>query len=217
MTAFIKENDLKQTALWNYRAVCGFQLLGGIQAKGYVKDFAVCADAVSLIFCKALYKVDFHTLTLIDKSRCCFGHCDFLSCVHKLYGVDFLIQHHAIRGCGFLDLVFAKVQLFRFCRAVRTCGNGVNDLALGSPERTVQSINILGSTNLIDSPLQTAEVENRLIQALVACHGGEHLARLLHGNCAFLCHVGAYHFNERNAAFLLGVLLHHIKINRLGV
>ena len=217
MTAFIKENDLKQTVSGNHCSVCGFQFLGGIQAKGHIKDFAVLSDAVGFVGFKALYKVDFHTLTLIDKSRCRFGHCDFLSCVHKLYGVDFLIQHHAIRGCGFLDLVFAKIQLFGFCHAVCTCGYGINDLALGSPERTVQSINVLGSTNLIDSPLQTADRENRLIQALVACHGGEHLARLLHGNCAFLCHIGAYHFNERDAAFLLGVLLHHIKINRLGV
>ena len=131
--------------------------------------------------------------------------------------MDFLIQHHSIRGSNFLDLVFTKIQFFGFCRAVCTCGYGVNHFALGSPERTVQSINVLGGGNLIDSPLQTADRENRLIQALVACHGGEHLARFLHGNRAFLCHVGAYHLNERNAAFLLGVLLHHIKINRLRV
>ena len=217
MTAFIKENDLKQTALWNHRAVCGFQLLGGIQAEGHIKDFAVCANAIFLVCCKALYKVDFHTLTLVDKSCGGFRNSHFLSCIHKLYGVDFLIQNHAIRGFHFLNFVPAQIQLLRGGCTVCSCGNGVNHFALFSSYCSIQSHNILGCGNLIDRTLQTADGENRLIQSLVACHGREYLARLLHGNRAFLRHVGAYHFNERDAAFLLGVLLHHIKINRLGV
>ena len=38
-----------------------------------------------------------------------------------------------------------------------------------------------------------------------------------YGNRAFLRHIGAYHLNDGNAAVNLGVFLHHIKIDRLGV
>ena len=44
-----------------------------------------------------------------------------------------------------------------------------------------------------------------------------YLARLFYGNCAFLCHIGTYYLNNGNAAFFLGIFLHHIKINRLGI
>ena len=55
------------------------------------------------------------------------------------------------------------------------------------------------------------------MQSLIACHGAEYFARLFYGNCTFLCHIGAYYLNNSNAAFFLGVFLHHIKINRLGI
>ena len=131
--------------------------------------------------------------------------------------MNFIIQDHAIRGGHFLDLISAQIQLLRGGCTVCACGNGVNHFSLRRTERTVQSHNILGCGNRIHSPLKTADGENWLIQSLVACHGREYLARLLHGNRAFLRHIGAYHFDDRDAAFLLGVFLHHIQRNRLGV
>ena len=131
--------------------------------------------------------------------------------------MDFLIQYETERSSNLFDLVLSKIQLLGFCRTVFACGNSIHNLALRSSERSVQSINILGGGNLIDRTLQIADREDRLIQALVACNGAEHFARFGYGNCAFLCHIGAYHFNNGNAAFFLGVLLHYIKIDRLGV
>ena len=131
--------------------------------------------------------------------------------------MDFLIQHKAKRGGGFLYLISAKVQLLGFCRAVRTCGNGVNNFTLGCSESTVQRVNILGGGNLIDRTLKPCHRKQRVVKALVACNGAENLARFGYGDSPFLCHVGAYYFDDGNTAFFLGVLLHHIKIDRLRV
>ena len=131
--------------------------------------------------------------------------------------MDFLIQHHSIRSCNFLNLIFSEIQFFGFCCTVLSCRNGIHNLALFGSDRSVQSDNILGCGNLIDCTLKTADRENRLIQSLIACHGAEYLARLFYGNCTFLCHIGAYYLNNGNAAFFLGIFLHHIKINRLGI
>ena len=213
----VKGNNLNQPVYGDNLAIrCG-HVLGGIQPKGHIKDFAVLPDAVGFVGFKALYKVDFHTLTLVDKACCGFRYGDILTCVHKLNAVYFLVQYHAIRGGDFLYLISAKVQFLGFCRAVRTRGNGVNDFALGSSQRTVQRIDVLGSKNLIDRTLKPCNGKQRVVKALVACHGAENLARFGYGDSPFLCHVGAYHLDNGNTAFFLRVFLHHIKIDRLGV
>ena len=131
--------------------------------------------------------------------------------------MSFLVQHHSKRCCDFLDLVFSEIEFLAYRRTVCTCGNGIDNLALRSSERTVQSINILGGGNLIDCALKPTHRIDRLIQAACFIDGAEHFARFGYGNRAFLRHIGAYHLNDGNAAVNLGVLLHHIKIDRLGV
>ena len=131
--------------------------------------------------------------------------------------MNFLVQHHSKRRCDFLDLVFAEIEFLAYRRTVCACGNGIDNLALRSSERTVQSINILGGGNLIDCALKSTHRIDRLIQAACFIDGAEHFARFGYGNRAFLCHIGAYHLNDGNAAVNLGVLLHYIKIDRLGV
>ena len=217
MTAFIKGNDLNQTVRRNGLSVCGCEFLCGVQAKGHIKDFPVLANAVGFINGKALDEVDFNTLSFIIERSIRFRYINILSCIHKLNRMDFLIQHHSIRSCDFLNLIFSEIQFFGFCCTVLSCRNGIHNLALVCSDRSVQSDNILGCGNLIDCTLKTADRENRLIQSLIACHGAEYLARLFYGNCTFLCHIGAYYLNNGNAAFFLGIFLHHIKINRLGI
>ena len=131
--------------------------------------------------------------------------------------MNFLVQHHSKRSCDFLDLVFSEIEFLAYRRTVCACGNGIDNLALRSSERTVQSINILGGGNLIDCALKSTHRIDRLIQAACFIDGAEHFARFGYGNRAFLRHIGAYHLNDGNAAVNLGVLLHHIKIDRLGV
>ena len=201
VTILIKEDDLNQTVSRDSLSVYGSQFLGCIQAKGYIGKLAVFAHAVILVNFKGFHKVDFHTLTLVHKTCGSFRYGDFLTCIHKLNGVDFLIQYETERSSNLFDLVLSKIQLLGFCRTVFACGNSIHNLALRSSERSVQSINILGGGNLIDRTLQIADREDRLIQAFVACNGAEHLARFSYGNCAFLCHIGAYHFDNGNAAF----------------
>ena len=131
--------------------------------------------------------------------------------------MNFLVQHHSKRSCDFLDLVFAEIEFLAYRRTVCACGNGIDHLALRSSERTVQSINILGGGNLIDCVLKPRHRIDGLIQAVCFIDGAEHFARFGYGNRAFLCHIGTYYLNDGNAAVNLGVLLHHIKIDRLGV
>ena len=131
--------------------------------------------------------------------------------------MSFLVQHHSKRCCDFLDLVFAEIEFLAYRRTVCACGNGIDHLALRSSERTVQSINILGGGNLIDCALKPTHRIDGLIQAARFIDGAEHFARFGYGNRTFLRHIGAYHLNDGNAAVNLGVFLHHIKIDRLGV
>jgi len=131
--------------------------------------------------------------------------------------VSFLVQHHSERRCDFLDLVSAEIEFLAYCRTVCTCGNGIDHFALRSSECTVQRVNILGGGNLVDCTLKPTHRIGRLIQTSRFIDGAEHFARFGYGNRAFLRHIGAYHLNDGNAAVNLGVLLHHIKIDRLGV
>ena len=92
----------------------------------------ILVDTVGFVSFKALYKVNFHTLPFIVKARFGFGNSNILTCIHKLDSVNFVIQHHSVRSCDFLYLVFAQIQLFGFCSSVCACGNRVNNLALRS-------------------------------------------------------------------------------------
>ena len=91
MTVPVKEDDLNQTVRRDSCTVSGGEFFCGIQAKGHIIDFAIHANAIGFVRFKALYKVDFHPLTLIVKTCGCFRHFDFLSCIHKLYGMNFVI------------------------------------------------------------------------------------------------------------------------------
>ncbi len=216
-SVLVKRDNLNQSVSGDNRAVCRRQFLFRIQAKGYIINLAVLTDAVGFIRHKALDKVDFYTLPFVIERSGSFGNSDILTCIYKLNGVNFLVQHHSERRCDFLDLVFAEIEFLAYRRTVCTCGNGIDNLALRSSERTVQSINILGGGNLIDCALKSTHRIDRLIQAARFIDGAEHFARFGYGNRAFLCYIGAHHLNDGNSAFNLGVLLHHIKINRLGV
>ena len=213
----VKRDNLNQPVGRDNRAVCRSQFLFRIQAKGHIKDFAVLADAVGFVRHKALDKVDFYTLPFVIERSGGFGNSDILTRIYKLNGVNFLVQHHSKRCCDFLDLVFAEIEFLAYRRTVCACGNGIDNLALRSSECAVQSINILGCGNLIDCTLKPTHRIDRLIQAACFIDGAEHFARFGYGNRAFLRHIGAYHLNDGNAAVNLGVLLHHIKIDRLGV
>ena len=131
--------------------------------------------------------------------------------------MDFVIQHHSVRSCDFLDLIFAQIQLFGFCSSVRACGNSVNNLALRSSQRSVQSINILGGGNLINRTFKPLYRKYGLIHSVILRNGSKHFARFGNGNCTFLRHIGANYLNDRNAAFFGRAVLRYIKIDRLGV
>ena len=217
MTVLVKGKYLKQAVGRDFRTVCGGQPLCRVETEAHISDFAVPPHAVGFICLKALYKVNLHTLTLVIEVCGGFGDGDFLSCIDKLNGVYFAIQYHAIRCSDFLYFVFPKVKLPGLRRTVHTCGNGINHFALGRSESAVQSDDVLGGGNLIDRTLKSCHGENRLIQPFCARYGAEYLARLPYGDCAFLCSVGAHHLDDGDAAFFLGVLLHHVKIDWLGV
>ena len=216
-SVLVKRDNLNQPVGGDNRAVCRRQFLFRIQAKGHIKNFTVLTDAVGFVRHKALDKVDFYTLPFVIERSGGFGNSDILTRIYKLNGVNFLVQHHSKRSCDFLDLVFAEIEFLAYRRTVCTCGNGIDHFALRSSERTVQSINILGGGNLIDCALKPTHRIDGLIQAACFIDGAEHFARFGYGNRAFLRHIGAYHLNDGNAAVNLGVLLHHIKIDRLGV
>ena len=213
----VKRDNLNQTVGGDNRAVCRSQFLFRIQAKGYIKNFAVLADAVGFVRHKALDKVNFYTLPFVIERGGGFGNSNVLTRIYKLNGVSFLVQYHSKRSCDFLDLVFAEIEFLAYRRTVCACGNGIDHIALRSSERTVQRVNILGGGNLIDCALKPTHRIDGLTQAACFIDGAEHFARFGYGNRAFLRHIGAYHLNDGNAAVNLGVLLHHIKIDRLGV
>ena len=153
MTVLIKEDDLNQTIRRNNRAVCGGQFFGGIQTERNILDFAVAAYAVCFVHFKALDYVDFHTLTLIVKLRACFCHFNFLPCIHKLHGMGFIIQHHAIRGGHFPYLILSEIKLLRFRCSVLASGKRVHNLAFLGSYRAVCRDDVLGCGNLINCSL----------------------------------------------------------------
>ena len=214
---FVQRDNFNQSIGGDNRTVCGGKVCFCIQTKGYIKDFAVIADTIGFVCFKALYKVNFHTLSFIVKARFGFGNSDILTYIHKLNSVNFIIQHHSVRSCDFLYLVFAQIQLFGFCSSVRACGNGVNHFALRSSQRSVQSKNIFGGGNLINRTFQPLCRKDGLIHSVILGNGSEHLARFGNGNRPFLRHIGTNYLNDRNAAFFARAVLCYIKIDRLGV
>ena len=164
---FVQRDNFNQSIGGDNRSVCGGKVCFRIQTKGYIKDFAVIADTVGFVSFKALYKVDFHTLPFVVEARGSFCDRNLLTCIHKLDSVDFVIQHHSVRSCDFPDFVFAQIQLFGFCSSVRTCGNGVNHLALRSSQRSVQSKNIFGGGNLIHRTFQPLCRKYGLIHSVI--------------------------------------------------
>ena len=214
---FVQRDNLNQTIGGDNRSVCGGKVCLCIQTKGYIKDFAVIADTIGFVCFKAFYKVNFYTLPFVVEARGSFCDRNFLTCIHKLDSVNFVIQHHSVRSCDFPDFVFAQIQLFGFCSSVRTCGNGVNHLALRSSQSSVQSKNIFGGGNLIHRTFKSLYCKYGLIHSIILGNGSKHLARFGYGNRAFLRHIGANYLNDRNAAFFARAVLCYIKIDRLGV
>ena len=168
VTVLVKSNDLNQTVNGNCSTVGGCQFLRSVKPKGNIKDFPVIAHAIGFVHLKALDEVDFHFLSLIVEARGSFCDRNLLTCVHKLHGMRFPVQHHSIRGFGFPDFVSAKIQFLALCCTVRTRGNRVHDFAFRSPECPVQSIDVLGCGNLIDSSLKPTGGKDWLIQPLIA-------------------------------------------------
>ena len=96
---------------------------------------------------------------------------------------------------------------------------------------SVQKI-ALGRGNLTDAPViytveQTSGWEGRELMkpfdVFISKDGNTYRYLINNANfesyikVVFLCGVGAYHLDDGDAAFFFGVLLHHVKIDWLGV
>ena len=147
-----------------------------------------------------------------------FGDFHLLACVHQLHVGDVLAGiHHAVGELDFLHLEFAQVKGLALGRPVLAGGDGVHYLARRIAQGAVQGVDVLQSGDLKHRTGQALHFVHRLVNALAFCHRGEHLAGLADFDDSFLGHVGLGDFDHRHAAFLAGMILGHIKVNRGAV
>ena len=117
----------------------------------------------------------------------------------------------------FLHLELAQVEGLALGRPVLAGGDGVHYLARRITQGAVQGVDVLQGGDFKHRTGQALHLIYRLVNAFAFYHRGEHLAGLADFDDSFLGHVGLGDFDHRHAAFLAGIVLGHIKVNRGAV
>ena len=218
LAVLIHRNDFQKPICRNHGTIrCGDVLLG-IEAKGHGGDFSIHANAKGFILLQHLVKRHKGFLALVVEAGRGFGDFHLLACVHQLHVGDVLAGiHHAVGELDFLYLELAQVEGLALGCSVLAGGDGVHYLARRITQGAIQSVDVLQSGNLKHRTRQALHLVHRLVNALVFCHRGEHLAGFADLDDSFLGHIGLGDFDYRHAAFFVGIVLGHIKVNRGAV
>ena len=218
LAVLIRRNDFQKPVRRDHGTVCCGDVLLGIEAKGHGGDFAIHANAKGFILLQHLVKRHEGFLALIIEAGRGFGDFHLLACVHQLHVGDVLAGiYHAVRELDFLHLEFAQVEGLALGCSVLAGGNGVHYLARRVAQGAVQGVDVLQGGDFKHRTGQALHLIHRLVNALVFCHRGKYLAGFADLDDSFLGHVGLGDFDHRHAAFLAGIVLGHIKVNRGAV
>ena len=141
--------------------------------------------------------------------------------------MDFTAQHHSIACLDLFYLIFSEIEFLAFCKAGFIGRNGIDQLALAVPQRTVWRYHIFGGTDFINGigkPLCFIDrlIDNGKLLPVFICpaayqNAEEYLARLFNADRAFLRHIGLFNFNHCYPAFLRRIFFRYIKIDGCGI
>ena len=218
LAILIHRNDFQKPICRDHGTIrCGDVLLG-IEAEGHGGDLAIHANAKGFILLQHLVQRHKGFLALVVEAGRGFGDFHLLACVHQLHVGDVLAGiHHAVGELDFLHLEFAQVEGLALGRPVLAGGNGIHYLARRIAQGAVQGVDVLQGGDFKHRTGQALHLIYRLVNALVFCHRGKYLAGLADFDDSFLGHVGLGDFDHRHVAFLAGMILGHIKVNRGAV
>ena len=218
LAVLIHRNDLQKPVCRDHGTVCCGDVLLGIKAEGDSGDLAIHANAKGFILLQHLVQRHKGFLALVVEAGRGFGDFHLLACVHQLHVGDVLAGiHHAVGELNFFHLEFAQVEGLALSRSVLAGGDGVHYLARRVAQGAVQGVDVLQGGDFKHRTGQALHLIHRLVNALVFCHRGKYLAGLADFDDSFLGHVGLGDFDHRHAAFLAGIVLGHIKVNRGAV
>ena len=209
ITVFVAVCNFEQTILWNDRAVCGGQVLCGIEPEAHREDLAVIPDTENFILTENFGERKHRLLTVVVKLRRRFGDLHGFARIGQLHGLCRAVQHHAVRRFYFSDGIFAEIQRSAFGIAVFIGRDGIHHRAFGIAERAVRRDNILGSGDFIDSTDKPLICKDRLIQSVCFNYREENLAAFGELNTAFLRHIVLFYGYG-------GFRSVHLKRHRLG-
>ena len=218
LAVLIHRNDFQKPVCRNHGTIrCGDVLLG-IEAKGHGRNFAIHANPKCFILLQHLVQRNEGFLALVIEAGRGFGDFHLLACVHQLHIGDVLAGiHHAVRELDFLHLELAQVEGLALSSSVLAGGDGVHYLARRIAQGAVQGVDVLQGGNFKHCTGQALHLVHRLVNALAFYYRGEYLAGFADFDDSFLGHVGFGDFDHRHAAFLAGIVLGHIKVNRGAV
>ena len=218
LAVLIHRNDFQKPVCRDHGTVCCGDVLLGIEAKGHGGDFSIHANAKGFILLQHLVKRHKGFLALVVEAGRGFGDFHLLACVHQLHVGDVLAGiHHAVGELDFLHLEFAQVKGLALGRPVLAGGDGVHYLARRVAQGPVQGVDVLQGGDFKHRTGQALHLVHRLVNAFAFCHRGEHLTGFADLDDSFLGHVRLGDFDHRHAAFLAGIVLGHIKVNRGAV
>ena len=218
LAVLIHRNNLQKPVCRDYGTIRCSDVLLGIKAEGHGGDLAIHANAKGFILLQHLVKRHKGFLALVVEAGRGFGDFHLLACVHQLHVGDVLAGiHHAVRELDFLHLELAQVEGLALGRSVLAGGDGVHYLARRVAQGAVQGVDVLQGGDFKHRTGQALHLIHRLVNALVFCHRGKYLAGLADFDDSFLGHVGLGDFDHRHVAFLAGMILGHIKVNRGAV
>ena len=218
LAVLIHRNDFQKPVCRDHGTIrCGDVLLG-IESEGHGGNFPIHANPKCFILLQHLVQRHECFLALVVEAGRSFGDFHLLACVHQLHVGDVLAGiHHAVGELNFFHLEFAQVEGLALSRSVLAGGDGVHYLARRIAQGAVQGVDVLQGSNFKHRAGQALHLVHRLVNALAFCHRGEHLAGFADFDDSFLGHVGLSDFDHRHAAFLAGIVLSHIKVNRGAV
>ena len=217
IAVFIDGQDFNQSICGNHTAISGSKFIGCIQSKGNSGHFALRTDAKEFIRFHDLVQGNFHFLTVVTEACGSFGNLNFLSCVDQFGCMHLGINDHAGRCGNFLDGELAEIQRLAGRDSIFTSGNGINYFTCRITKRSIQSVDIFGCGNFIDSARKTLYCVNGLIYALRCHHGREYFTGFGDLDDTFLRCIGFGDFNDGHTAFFIRSVLGYIEVHRLSV
>ena len=218
LAVLIHRYDLQKPVCRDDGTVCCGDVLLGVKSKGHGGDLAVHANTKGFILLQHLVQRHKGFLALVVEAGGSFGDLYLLACIHQLHLGGILAGvRHAVGELDLLHLETPQVERLALGCSILPGGDGIHHFARRVAQGAIQRVDVLQGRDLEYGSRKALHFIHRLVNALIFCHRGEHLAGFADLDDSFLGHVRLGDFDHRHAAFLAGSVLRHIKIHRGAV